>query len=150
MKVILTQLGNPLRNTEEIKESGRLFFNRGEMSNDIAQAISDNDITTEGNIQLFFQEMGSSKDNYGYFIFNKTILEDGAICYVFQLSIIDERIIDTDYIAMAICCPMINRFVLNNPGKKTYIKIGDNLLLLEAHTISNTTDFQISKIICNI
>ena len=149
MKVIITQLGNPNRNAEEIRVSGRLFFNRGAMSDDIAQSISDNDITTEGNIQLFFQEMGSSKDNYGYFIFNKITLKDGDICYVFQLSILDGRIIDMDYIAQAICLPMSNRFVANNPNKKTYIKIGNDLFLIVAHTICNTTDFLISKIICN-
>lgn len=41
MKALITDLGNPKRTPEEIKESGRLFFNRGELNDDIALALVD-------------------------------------------------------------------------------------------------------------
>ena len=146
MKALITDLGNPKRTPEEIKESGRLFFNRGELNNDIALALVDNDVTTEGNIQLFFQEMGSNKDNYGYFIFNKITGE--YIVYDFLLSIVDERLIDVEYVAKAICLPMMNRFQLNNPNMDSYIKVGEDCYKMVQHDNVSELEMNISKHIC--
>jgi len=146
MKALITELGNPKRTQEEIKESGRLFFNRGELNDDIAFALVDNDVTTEGNIQLFFQEMGSNKDNYGYFIFNKT--NGNYIVYDFLLSILDDRLTDVEYVAKAICLPMMNRFQLNNPNRDSYIKVGDDCHKLVHHDSVSEIELTISKLIC--
>ena len=146
MKALITELGNPKRTQEEIKESGRLFFNRGELTDDIAFALVDNDVTTEGNIQLFFQEMGPNKDNYGYFIFNKT--NGNYIVYDFLLSILDDRLADVEYVAKAICLPMMNRFQLNNPNRDSYIKVGDDCYKLVHHDNVSEIELTISKLIC--
>ena len=90
--------------------------------------------------------MGSNKDNYGYFIFNKITGE--YIVYDLLLSIVDERLIDVEYVAKAICLPMMNRFQLNNPNMDSYIKVGEDCYKMVQHDNVSELEMNISKLIC--
>ena len=125
MRHIIEEMGNPTRSSEEIKGGCTLFFRQGDFSDLDYEIIKDHDITLTATNKVFLTEMSSEKDNYGFFLLNKT--DGNYVIYDFLLSTIDERIAEEEYIAQSVCQPLFNRLVMNNASKDVYLRISGNI-----------------------
>ena len=125
MRHIIEKMGNPSRSSEEIKGGCTLFFRQGDFSDRDYEIIKDHDITLTATNKAFLTEMSSEKDNYGFFLLNKT--DGNYVIYDFLVSTIDERISEEEYIAQSVCQPLFSRLVMNNAGKDVYVRISGNI-----------------------